>query len=101
MKPITSIKLSLSLFSVSFFWGTTYLAIRIAIQSIPAIYIVGLRHFIAGMVLLSYLFISKKFEIPTWHRVRHNMISASLMLVLGNGLTTFGEHAVSTLSHVN
>ena len=94
MKAVTSFKLTLALFSISFFWGTTYLAIRIAIETIPAIYIVGLRHFTAGLVLLIYLLISKKLEIPTWSRTRHNIISASLMLVLGNGLTTFGEHTV-------
>lgn len=94
MKSITSLKLSLALFSVSFFWGTTYLAIRIAIKSVPAIYIVGLRHFMAGMVLLAYLFISKKMVMPTWSRTKHNIISAFLMLVLGNGLTTYGEHTV-------
>lgn len=94
MKTITSVKLSLALFSISFFWGTTYLAIRIAIETIPAIYIVGLRHFTAGTVLLIYLLISKKFEKPTWSRTKHNIISATLMLVLGNGLTTFGEHTI-------
>lgn len=94
MKAFTSLKLSLALFSISFFWGTTYLAIRIAIVTIPAIYIVGLRHFMAGMVLLIYLLLSKKLEIPTWSRTRHNLISATLMLVLGNGLTTFGEHTI-------
>jgi drug/metabolite transporter (DMT)-like permease len=94
MKPITSLKLSISLFCVSFFWGTTYLAVRIAIQTIPAIYIVGIRHFIAGLLLLSYLLITKSLVWPSWSRVRHNIITASFLLVLGNGLTAFGEHTV-------
>jgi drug/metabolite transporter (DMT)-like permease len=94
MKPITSLKLSLSLFCVSFFWGTTYLAVRIAIQTIPAIYIVGIRHFIAGLLLLSYLLITKNLVWPSWSRVRHNIITALFLLVLGNGLTAFGEHTV-------
>ena len=94
MKPITSLKLSISLFCVSFFWGTTYLAVRIAIQTIPAIYIVGIRHFIAGLLLLSYLLITKSLVWPSWSRVRHNVITASFLLVLGNGLTAFGEHTV-------
>jgi hypothetical protein len=48
------------------------------------------------MVLLNlaYFETSKKFEIPTWSRTKHNIISATLMLGLGNGLTALGEHTV-------
>ena len=96
MKVADSLKLTISLFCVSFFWGTTYLAVRIAVQTIPVFYIVGLRHFMAGMILLSYLIISKKLEIPNKGRLFHNLLSAFLMLVLGNGLTAYGELTVSS-----
>ncbi|MBU0697426.1 MAG: EamA family transporter [Bacteroidetes bacterium] len=96
MKSADSFKLTISLFCVSFFWGTTYLAVRIAVQTIPVFYIVGLRHFMAGMILLSYLIINKKLEMPNKGRFFHNLLSAFLMLVLGNGLTAYGELTVSS-----
>ncbi len=96
MKVADSLKLTISLFCVSFFWGTTYLAVRIAVQTIPVFYIVGLRHFMAGLILLSYLIISKKLEMPNKGRILHNIITATLMLVLGNGLTAYGELTVSS-----
>ena len=94
MKALTSVKLSLAIFGVSFFWGTTYLAIRIAVQTIPPVYVVGLRHFMAGIILLIYLTISKKFVLPSWQRLLGNVILASLMLILANGLTTYGEKTI-------
>jgi drug/metabolite transporter (DMT)-like permease len=94
MKALTSIKLSLAIFGVSFFWGTTYLAIRIAVQTIPPVYVVGLRHFMAGVLLLGYLIISKKLVLPTWNRLIGNIILATLMLILANGLTTYGEKTI-------
>jgi drug/metabolite transporter (DMT)-like permease len=94
MKAITSVKLSIAIFGVSFFWGTTYLAIRIAVQTVPPVYVVGLRHFMAGIILLVYLMISKKFVLPSWSRLLGNIILASLMLILANGLTTYGEKTI-------
>lgn len=96
MKVSESLKLPVALFCVSFFWGTTYLAVRIAVQTIPVLYIVGLRHFMAGMILFGYLLMSKKLEIPSKKRMMHNILTASLMLVLGNGLTAYGELTVSS-----
>ncbi len=94
MKPKFSLKLSIALFNVSFFWGTTYLAIRIAVQTIPAVYVASFRHLMAGFLILFYLLISKKLTFIGWDRVKHNCILSFLMLVLANGLTTFGEKFV-------
>ncbi|MDX9783310.1 MAG: EamA family transporter [Spirochaetia bacterium] len=33
-------------------WGSTYLAIRIAVATMPAFYLVGFRYFIAGLGFL-------------------------------------------------
>ncbi|HEY4230434.1 MAG TPA: EamA family transporter, partial [Thermoanaerobaculia bacterium] len=36
-------------------WGSTYLAIRIGDETIPPFLLAGLRHTIAGLLLLSWL----------------------------------------------
>ncbi len=94
MKSLNSLKLPAALFGVSFFWGTTYLAIRVAVETIPAVYVVGLRHFMAGIILFTYLFLSKKLVFPGWQRIFQNIFLASLMLILANGLTTYGEKSI-------
>ena len=44
--------LGLAFFAIYVVWGTTYLAIRFAIETIPPLVTVGLRHSTAGLILL-------------------------------------------------
>src|SRR5215813_7107302 len=41
-----------SFFSIYFIWGSTYLAIRYAVATIPPLYTAGFRHLAAGSILL-------------------------------------------------
>ncbi len=81
--------------SVSLFWGTTYLAIRIGVESFPTFLFAGARHFIAGIIILSY-FLLKKYPLPTLAQFRHITIMAILMLGFGNGLYVWAEKFVSS-----
>lgn len=81
--------------SVSFFWGTTYLAIRVGVQSFPPMLFAGFRHLIAGLLLLSY-FLIKKYPLPTKKEFINITIMAVLMLVIGNGLFVWAEKSVSS-----
>lgn len=91
-----NLKLSLALFCVALFWGTTFLAIRIGVESIPPLLVTGLRNVIAGIVFLAYLVYSRKLERMDWPRLRRNMVIAFMMIVLANGLTTFAEKYISS-----
>ena len=91
-----NVKLLISLICIAFFWGTTFLGIRIGIETIPPILVTSLRNILAGTILLSYLLISRKFEWMTWPRLRRNMIIAFLMIILANGLTTYAELYISS-----
>lgn len=91
-----NLKLIISLFSIAFFWGTTYLGMRIGVETIPPILVTSLRNILAGSILLSYLLLSDKFEWMTWPRLRRNLIIAFMMIVLANGLTTFAEKYISS-----
>lgn len=42
----------LALAAVCFFWGTTYLGIRIALEGMPPVYLIGIRYVISGAILL-------------------------------------------------
>lgn len=90
------LKLFFALFSVALFWGTTFLAIRIGVETIPPLLVTGLRNVIAGIILLAYLIYSRKLENMDWLRLRRNIIIAVMMIVLANGLTTFAEKYISS-----
>ncbi|MBC7745261.1 MAG: EamA family transporter [Flavobacterium sp.] len=90
------LKLYASLFSVAIFWGTTFLAIRIGVETVPPLLVTGLRNVMAGILLLIYLFYTKKLEKLDWPRLKRNMVIAVLMIVLGNGLTTFAEKYITS-----
>ena len=91
-----NLKLYLALFSIALFWGTTFLAIRIGVETISPLLVTGLRNVIAGLILLAYLLYAKKLEKMDWPRLRRNMIIAFMMIVLANGLTTFAEKYITS-----
>ena len=90
------LKLFFALFSVALFWGTTFLAIRIGVETISPLLVTGLRNVVAGAILLVYLIYARKLEKMDWPRLRRNMIIAVMMIVLANGLTTFAEKYISS-----
>lgn len=96
MSQKLDIKLVFSLFSIALFWGTTYLAMRIGVETIPPILVTGLRNLIAGGILLTYLTLNKQLESMTLSRIKQNIIISFMLIILGNGLTTFSEKYISS-----
>src|SRR5215467_9508487 len=47
-----SIKVALAFVAIYLVWGSTYLAIRYAVETIPPLVTAGIRHTIAGGILL-------------------------------------------------
>ena len=46
-------KLILAIITVAIVWGTTYLGIRVAVETIPPWFVTGIRQSIAALLLLS------------------------------------------------
>lgn len=80
---------------VAFFWGTTFLAIRIGVMHMPPFLMAGSRHFIAGILLCSY-FLIRGYGFPNKQALKQFTINGILMLVLGNGLVTWAEKYISS-----
>ena len=76
--------LILAFIAVYFVWGSTYLAIRIAIETMPPLIMLGFRFGIAGLMMLAF-FLFRGEKIPTWTQWRNAAIAAGLMLCLGTG----------------
>lgn len=80
---------------VAFFWGTTFLAIRIGVQSFPPFIMAGMRHAIGGLIICSF-FLLKGYPLPSWNQFKVYVINGILMLVIGNGLVTWAEIHISS-----
>lgn len=80
---------------VAFFWGTTFLAIRIGVQSFPPFIMAGMRHAIGGLIICSF-FLLKGYPLPSWNQFKVYVINGILMLVIGNGLVTWAEMHISS-----
>jgi drug/metabolite transporter (DMT)-like permease len=89
-------KLYLALFCVAFFWGTTFLGIRIGVETIPPFILAGIRNLIAGSIIFFYLFSQKKLEKVSPRQFLHAFILSILMIVLANGLTTYAEKYITS-----
>jgi drug/metabolite transporter (DMT)-like permease len=78
--------------AVYLIWGSTYLAIRYAVQSIPPLLMAGARHFTAGLLL--YAFARSRAAAPRWIEWRDAIIAGTLMLVMGNGGVSWAEQNI-------
>ncbi len=76
--------------AVYIIWGSTYLAIRIGIESFPPLILAGLRHLTVGLVL--YPIIRWKTSIrSTATNWRTAVVTGFLLLFVGNGGVSWAE----------
>src|SRR6202521_425889 len=74
-------------------WGSTYLAIRIGIESFPPLILAGLRHITVGLLL--YPILRRKTRIrPTAANWRTAMVTGVMLLFIGNGGVSWAEQTV-------
>lgn len=78
---------------VCFVWGSTYLAIRFAIETIPPFLMASVRFLTAGAVLYGWLRL-RGTPRPSLIQWRSAFIVGSLMLLGGNGAVTWAEQTV-------
>ena len=89
-------QLLLAFATVYLVWGSTYLAIRVGVQALPAVLFAGLRFDIAGALMLAFA-LARGLKLPRsgsdWRNIA---VTALLMLVGGNGLVTWSEQWVES-----
>ncbi len=83
----------ISLFVVWFVWGSTFLGIRVAVQSIPPFLMAGTRYVVAGVSLAAIVWLIQRGrrQAITFSELRSVAITAFLLLVCGNGLLCASE----------
>jgi drug/metabolite transporter (DMT)-like permease len=77
-------------------WGSTYLGIAVAVDTIPPFLMAASRFLIAGAVLLlwSIARAGRAFSLPTLREWRDSWIVGALLLGGGMGMVAFGEQTV-------
>jgi drug/metabolite transporter (DMT)-like permease len=76
--------------AVCVIWGTTYLGIRISLETMPPMLMGGLRWTLAGGLLAAYMS-TRGERLPRLSGWRDPVILGFLMLVLGNGGVVWAE----------
>lgn len=94
MNPQTDYKLLFSLVVVAIVWGTTYLGIRVAVESIPPWYATSIRQGIATLIVGGILWYQKQFRWIGFKNLKFHLIAAVLMIVIANGFMTIAEQTL-------
>ncbi len=78
---------------VSVVWGSTYLAIRYAVETLPPFLMAGTRFVLAGLVLYAWAR-ARGAPPPTRRAWRGALVVGALFVPLGNGLVVWAEQVV-------
>ena len=80
----------LALIAVCFFWGTTYLGIRMSLETFPPLVLVTVRYLLSGSVML-LLARARGLYLPRGRELAAACVSGFLTLGIGNGALVFAE----------
>jgi drug/metabolite transporter (DMT)-like permease len=76
-------------------WGTTYLAIRVALESVPVALVGGLRFTAAGLILIAALRLARR-PLPPARAWGSIALAGFLLLIVGNGAVVWAEQYVAS-----
>jgi drug/metabolite transporter (DMT)-like permease len=92
-RPASPTELTVAFAAVYVLWGSTYLAIRFGVETIPPFVLAGFRHLTAGLIL--YVIVRRRgAPRPSAKHWRSAAVIGGLLLLGGNGLVTWAEQRV-------
>src|SRR5918997_473530 len=81
--------------AVCFFWGTTYLAIRVGLETLPPTLFGGLRFLLAGAALFAFV-LWRGERLPRGREWVSLGLVGVLLLGVGNGVVVWAEQWISS-----
>jgi drug/metabolite transporter (DMT)-like permease len=77
-------------------WGSTYLGIRIAVETVPPFLLAGARFGLAGLIILAVALIRRRGHIPlpTRRQALDMTIIGAALMVGGMGMVALGEQTI-------
>src|SRR5262245_21567206 len=88
-------KIWIALSALYIVWGSTYLAIRFAVDTLPPFLQAGLRFFISAVILIGWRRLAGD-VMPTRTQWKSLTIIGTLLLLGGNGLVSFAEQRIAS-----
>lgn len=76
-------------------WGSTYLAIKLALPEFPPFYMMGSRFIVAGLLLFSWIVIRRQ-PLPSPRQWVNALIVGTLMLAAGMGGVAHAEQTIGS-----
>ncbi|TDO97711.1 DMT family transporter [Flavobacterium sp. 245] len=94
MKQSLDYKLIFALAAVGIVWGTTFLGIRVAVETIPPWFVTSIRQGLAGLIMMTILLFKRQLKWIGWKNLKQQLIPSVLMIVIANGFTTIAEQTL-------
>ncbi|MGI8820262.1 MAG: EamA family transporter [Chthoniobacterales bacterium] len=95
MRPPSRFAVIVAFAAVYVIWGSTYLGILFAIQSLPPLLMAGTRFFAAGVIMYAIAHF-KGARRSTWPEWRTSAIVGAALLLGGNGGVTLAEQFIAS-----
>ena len=91
----TRVRIIVAFAALYLVWGSTYLGIRFAIESIPPFLMAGTRFLLAGLIMFAIAWSQGAWK-STWANWRVSLIVGACLLLAGNGGVTISEQYIDT-----
>jgi drug/metabolite transporter (DMT)-like permease len=88
-------RLIIALIAVYISWGSTYLAIKVALETYPPLFMMGVRFFVVGAGLFVYLRL-RGAPSPTLSHWRNASVIGTFLLLGGSALVAYAEQWVAS-----
>ena len=95
MAAPTKIRIIIAFTALYLVWGSTYLGIRFAIETIPPFLMAGMRFLLAGVIMYSIAW-SQGATKSSWANWRVSLTVGACLLLAGNGGVTISEQYIDT-----
>ena len=101
MRPVKSatpgspLRIAAAFLAVYLIWGSTYLAIRFAIETLPPLLMAGARYLIAGAIVFAWG-LRRDGERPSSRNWRDALLLGGLFFLGGNGAVVWAEQRVAS-----
>jgi drug/metabolite transporter (DMT)-like permease len=94
-KELVDIKKIAAFIVIYFVWGSTYLAIRLAIETVPPFIMMGTRFFIAGIIIYSWCYYRSKIK-PDKTDWKRACVTGLFMIFCGYACLVWAQQYISS-----